>query len=318
MLAIRDEADIIDETIEHLLTWVDALHVFDTGSTDDTWDRVRAWAGRDGRVKPFMQREICYGPHVYARIFDAVRGGFEHGDWIARLDGDEIYHVAPPRFIAERVGPHEGLVFVQDYQFVLTHGDLAEFEAGANPARWSAPIQERCRRYVIEPVVEPRLFRYRPSMRWAPDQSVPWGPGHRAVARIPVRHYRWRSPRQMEERCRLRIATLAVSPHGVHWGKDWREWLWDDADPRLRVWGEGGEDGGDLHPHQDTNHLEPPLIRAAKGLYYRSGLVTLRDRTRPGWCEPVLPDPPRVEPLPGADAHKETDACRPASSSMVL
>ena len=38
LLPVRDEADIIGQSLRHMLTWVDAIYVFDNGSVDDTWE----------------------------------------------------------------------------------------------------------------------------------------------------------------------------------------------------------------------------------------------------------------------------------------
>ena len=51
LLPVRDEADIIGQCLRHLLTWADAVHVFDTGSVDDTWEIVGDLASRDERVR---------------------------------------------------------------------------------------------------------------------------------------------------------------------------------------------------------------------------------------------------------------------------
>ena len=58
IMVLRDEGDIIAHTLTHLLTWVDSLHVLDTGSTDDTWDIVNDFARRDSRVRPVGRDDL--------------------------------------------------------------------------------------------------------------------------------------------------------------------------------------------------------------------------------------------------------------------
>ena len=51
LLPVRDEADIVGQCLRQLLTWADAVYVFDTGSVDDTWEIVRDLASGDDRVR---------------------------------------------------------------------------------------------------------------------------------------------------------------------------------------------------------------------------------------------------------------------------
>ena len=47
LLPVRDEADIVDQSLQKILAWADAIYVFDTGSVDNTWEIVQDFAGRD-------------------------------------------------------------------------------------------------------------------------------------------------------------------------------------------------------------------------------------------------------------------------------
>src|SRR5262245_14295520 len=120
IMVVRDEGDVIGQVLGHLLTWLDSVYIYDTGSTDRTWDIVRGAAARDKRVNALESSARSYHNGLRAMVFDRVRGAFAEGDWIARLDGDEVYHVPPPRFVRERVGPHEGRIFAQMFDFVIS------------------------------------------------------------------------------------------------------------------------------------------------------------------------------------------------------
>lgn len=278
ILVLRDEADILPQTLAHLLTWVDSLHIFDTGSTDGTWETVREWAARDSRINPLGREEVRFHNGLRGMVFNRVRAGFEPGDWVARLDADELYHIPPPEFIRERVRPCEGRVFGQHYDFLITRAEAAAWEERPETPRERArPIEERRTRYLVQDFPEPRLFRYRRMMRWdardRPDSYVPRRGGLIARARIPIRHYRWRDPEQAARRCALRSAAKAAgAPVGPHWKTaDWRDWLANDEDPRVLSW----SPGRDLPDPGLTNHL--PRGTLARELVYRTGLVHLLD-----------------------------------------
>jgi len=62
LLPVRDEADIVGQSLRHLLTWADAVYVFDTGSVDETWEIVQDFAGKDRRVIPLKKDAVLYLP----------------------------------------------------------------------------------------------------------------------------------------------------------------------------------------------------------------------------------------------------------------
>src|SRR5262245_52286802 len=154
IMVVRDEGDLIAQTLDHLLTRLDAIYIYDTGSTDGTWDIVRGFgarAGRDSGVIPLRRDEVPYDNGLRAMVFDEVRPRFSDGDWIARLDADEFYHVPPRRFIDERISPGEGRIFAQMYDFVLTRPEVRDWEEGRETlADRARPIEERRRKYLIQ------------------------------------------------------------------------------------------------------------------------------------------------------------------------
>lgn len=281
LLVCRDEADIIAEVLTHALVWCDEIHILDTGSTDCTWDIVNDLAKREPRIIPFEQRSVIFDLCLRGWMFDKLRPRFQPGDWLAFLDADEIYHTDPRTFVHNYVRPHEGRIITQMYEFMFTEKELIAWESGRETlADRTRPVVDRRRWFVMDPVPEPRFYRYRNGLKWGPGHTNPFNPGLPALHRIPVRHYRWRDPPQMQARCALRDATRKVSEHGLHWNRtNWRDWVIPMHDPRLQLW-----DGSSGLPYRnDTNHLGSPLKRIAQSALYRSGLPQLLDPFRPGF-----------------------------------
>lgn len=288
-MLVRDEADILPEVLSHLLEWCDAIHVYDTGSSDGSWEIVHDLAGRDRRVKPFLRENIVSDLSLRGRIFEAVSHTFRRGDWLLRADADEFFATPPPGWLAERVRPCEGRVCTQQYEFVFTRADMAAWDRGEQTlADRARPIASRRPRFYVEPLAELRFCRYRRGMRWGQGHNLPFNPGHIARARIGVRHYRWRDPVQMAQRCRLRSTCAKLSHHGPHWASaDWRQWIFDDADPRLHTW----TPGQPLPPREGREHLGPWLRRAAQRAFYATLLPGLLDRRRTTWSQGPSPIP---------------------------
>ena len=211
LLPVRDEADIIGECLQHLLTWADAIYVFDTGSVDETWEIVGDLASGDDRVR-LLGKDAVYFSETRLRgwMFHRARRHMAEGDWFLRVDADEFHHIPPPEFVRTRLRRHETIVFHQYYDFRLTAAEVRAWETGKETLDDRArPIAERRRWFTVSPYSEPRLCRYRTTMRWPPTVSFPYNAGYRARARLPIRHYPHRDPVQLERRCRLRAAMMA-------------------------------------------------------------------------------------------------------------
>ena len=202
LMLLRDEIDIIVQNLTHLLSWIDSLYILDMGSVDGTWEIVQDFARKDARIVPFFSEPIVYDDNLRSMIFNQYREKFDAGDWVMKIDADEFYHVAPPRFVAERLRPLDTAVHLQWYFFRLTTQESQDYETGKVDVEEDRkrPIEDRRRHYKISTYAEPRMFRYRRSMRWPHNASFPFNAGFVARERIPIRHYPHRDPRQMERR----------------------------------------------------------------------------------------------------------------------
>ena len=232
LMLLRDEEDVIAETLTHLLTWIDVLHVYDLGSTDQTWEIVQHFAARDTRIQPFKHLPTVYHDGLRCVLFDRFRSGFENGDWILKIDGDEFYPIPPPQFVKERLQPDEGLVHLQWYFFRLTTDETAAYESGSIPINEDRKrsIIDRRRYYKVSQYSEPRMFRYRPTMQWPSTTHWPYNAGLLARERIPVLHYPHRDPIQLSRRFALRSAMMRRNAAaGGHWKtNDWHGELVDN------------------------------------------------------------------------------------------
>jgi hypothetical protein len=313
LMVIRDEDDIIAESLPLLLDWIDHVYVLDMGSTDSTWEIVNDLALRDSRIVPFKSCPYRFDDSIRGYIFDAFRSRFRDGDWVVRTDADEIYHVNPRNFLKEQVRPYEACVYLAWYYFRLTTREVDDYETGTLSLAEDRlrPITERRRYYKIPDYTEPRMFRYRDTMKWPSSRTIPFNAGCPARERIPIRHYPHRDPEQMRKRYRLRSAMMKMDAGaGPHWKLD--EWQKDvielnaaSGSARERTAAaEGlaaaeGHTAGSLHLWQSNTEL--PLLRGQTHLpgwpkyalqrHLLPHLVRWMDARRPGWLssrEPLL------------------------------
>ncbi len=295
LLPVRDEADIIGQSLRHLLTWADAIYVFDTGSVDDTWEIVQDFAGKERRVIPLKKDAVLFSdPGIRGWMFHQARKNMREGYWFLRVDADEFHHIPPPEFVKTRLCRHETIVWHQYYDFRLTASEVKAWEAGKETvADRQHPIEERRRWFTPSDYSEPRLCRYRETMEWPASRSQPYNAGYVASERLPIRHYPHRDPEQLRRRCQLRAIMMAnchhwTQPESHHWSEgDWRKFITPDNLPELHRW----QPGTALLEFNFTSHLRPPHIRVVQRFVHTFCLPIL-DRTRAKWSD--ADHPPKI------------------------
>jgi len=280
LLVVRDEADIITQSVRYALTWADWIYAFDTGSTDGTWDILQEIASKDKRLVLYGRESIRIRNDLRAMLFERYRDQAASGNWFAIVDADEFYHIPPPVFVREWLRPEETAVCYQLYDFKLTKQECRRLRSlTAIEIERREPIEQRRRHYIPIVFAEPRLFQYRPTMRWVPSKT-PYNLGLIARERIPIRHYPNRDPLQMEARYRLRsqmrpYVGLSASPH---WITNWRDMLVNETDTGsgLEYW----KPKTPLPVYSRMNHIASPPKRMAQRVVH-SMLLPVLDRIRP-------------------------------------
>jgi glycosyltransferase involved in cell wall biosynthesis len=286
LLPVRDEADIIGQYLEQALTWADAIYVFDTGSVDNTWEIVRDFASRDKRIVPIRKESVYFSEtRLRSYMFHVVRQNMHNGDWFLRVDADEFHHIAPPEFVRNCMRKHETAAYHQYYDFRLLQSEVDAWNAGEETLTdRQRPIEDRRRHYTVSEYSEPRLCRYRETMQWPVTVSFPFNAGYVARERLPIRHYPYRDPVQLERRCKLRAIMMADEENRSNWSRpelhhwaecDWKKFITPDDLPGLKLWKSGTE----LPLVHETGHLKPSHIRVVQRFMHAFCLPML-DRLR--------------------------------------
>ena len=297
LLPIRDEADIIGQCLQHLMSWADHIYIFDTGSVDNTWEIVQEFASQDKRVIPIKKNPVYFSePRLRGYMFHVARQKMQDGDWFLRVDADEFHHIPPPRFVKSFLLSHETIVYHQYYDFQLTEAELKAWQEGKETINdRKVPIEERRRYFIPSYYSEPRLCKYRPSMKWPETVSFPYNAGFVAKERLPIRHYPHRDPVQLARRYKLRAIMMAdetnrknwTRPEQHHWSEsDWRKVVISNDNPELKYWNQREE----LPRYQFTNHLRPSHIRLVQR-FVHSFLLPVLDSQRSNFSPDVQPQP---------------------------
>ena len=187
---------------------------------------------------------------------------------------------------------HETIVWHQYYDFVLRKSEVNDWEMGRETLEDRArPIEERRQWFLPSRYSEPRLCRYRETMKWPSSCSFPINAGFVARKRLPIRHYPHRDPAQLNRRCLLRALMMTDPTHDggsfLHWNiGEWRKFVTPDATAGLTHW----QPGTPLPKYQFNNHLARPHKRIVQGFAHRF-LLPYLDARRPSWSETDYPQP---------------------------
>jgi glycosyltransferase involved in cell wall biosynthesis len=265
---VKNEADIIEETLEHAVTWCDHIIVDDNGSEDETWSIVQRMAAKYPQIIAWRSKAQPYGNKLRGEPFRAFRHRSNQGDWWTRLDSDERYIDDPRQFLAAVPVLHHVVVAAQ-FQYYFTDEDVDAWDAVESEEPLQ-PAHKRLHYYRCEHA-ETRFFRYRPQLQWPENASWPTHMGVVHPTPIRNRHLQYRSPDQMRLRWEVRRKAIAEGCGSFsHMQRldDWREWI-VPSDTCL--------DDRDANPWQiDYAKLprftEKPVHRLVKHFMHGSGL----------------------------------------------
>jgi glycosyltransferase involved in cell wall biosynthesis len=201
---VKNEADVIGQSLAAAAAWADAIYVFDNGSDDGTWEIVGDVAATHPNVMPSIQDATPYSQSLRRVLFERYRR--EPGDWWGFLDADEFYIDDPRQFLAA-VPERFGEVWNASFEYYFTDVDAARYDE--DPAAYAddVPVGDKCR-YFINNWSELRFFRDTEQVYWNEGHGSPDGLDPVYANRIRLKHYQYRSPQQIQRRIDSRREAL--------------------------------------------------------------------------------------------------------------
>jgi glycosyltransferase involved in cell wall biosynthesis len=228
-MLIRNEADIIVETLTEITRWgLDGIVVLDGGSDDGTIELIEGFDGGvvDLTVSPDPGGR--FADHRRQELLDLTR--LREPDWIISVDADEIYHTSPVDAIIAADAVDANVAWCDVPQFWLTLDDIRN---GLLLEDESVSVQAR-RRWYSWGHTGVFIWRDHPSHYYPKDiqkrtpefEGVPdyrcWQvPG---PVRPICKHYPFRSLRQAMSRMEERLARGGTK----YFGKYELDWLIDE------------------------------------------------------------------------------------------
>lgn len=215
-MLVRDEADIIERSVRHLLSHVDAVFVMDNRSTDGTHEILHELAAEYAQLRVKHDDEIGY--YQSAKMTSAAREIRERFSfsWVVPCDADELWY-----------GP--GGMRVGDYLDSLSP-DVQVAEADLYnylPVCWLPPadpfteIQWRQAAPGALPKIACRLAYGLQIL--AGNHNARYGSSRiNRVRGLTVRHFSWRTPEQYVRKIRNGLEAYAATDLDPAYGAHWR------------------------------------------------------------------------------------------------
>lgn len=252
VMLVKDEADVIEATVRHLLTQVDYVIVADNLSTDGTRDVLKSIRDDVGERRMLVRDDDEPGYYQARKTTALAQIAYEAGfEWVVPCDADEVWHSAFGRLgdvLTQHSESGYDVVTAEMYDHVPTSKDDPDDANPTTRIRW-----RRERRGALPKVA----CRLRPDLQIGMGNHVAsytdtqhvlvreWG--------VTIRHFPYRSPEQFVRKAVNGLAAYEAAPdvgdeYGGHWRAygqmvrdhgeqaaiDWyHAWFYSDAPPAL-------------------------------------------------------------------------------------
>lgn len=240
---VKDECDILAETVSHALKWADTVVIADNGSIDGTAQLIEELA-KNSKVISLSGYDVPFRNILRTKMYHEIKRIASPGDWWCRLDADEMYIDDPRKFIFS-LPEYIDTVWSSHFDYYFTDHELLEYENDPN-AFLSLPIRKRFR-YYLNAGSEPRFVKHKYPFVW--NWAWPTYRFFSSAKRIRLAQYQYRSPEQITSRMRNRLLAHHQSG-GFSFTHELKRGMNDENDFMLRVKSTDGldyDDGGPLH-----------------------------------------------------------------------
>jgi hypothetical protein len=224
---VKNESDIIVQTLVAAAAWSDFIYIYDNGSTDGTWEKIVDLSRTVPQIAALRQDDMPYSKGLWLEPFNSLRTRSSAGDWWCKLDADEIYIDSPRQFLANVPEPFD-VVWTASFQYYLTEIDIARFRQDPGFYADDVPVGQKCR-YYCNNWSEIRFFRYSAKLQTGRGRHYPYPLTRAFPRRIRLKHFQYRSPQQIERRLATRRSAMNRGCFVHETRANWTRWILKDT-----------------------------------------------------------------------------------------
>jgi glycosyltransferase involved in cell wall biosynthesis len=259
---VKNEEDIIADSVTHAADFCDRVFVVDNASTDRTWDIVREL--KLNNLVPVCSKDFVFRDYLRLRFMETRKEELGLDNWWYIFDADEFLLEEPFEAIAQAEGEGADCIAIGMVNFYLTKDEVRNLQESEREETW------RDRKYYL--LYESGKIEFIKNTRYLDYGAydiIPLGLTKECSRRLPIKHYPYRSLTQLEKRVSTRYGNPEFESECKR-GTDLERYLIDPAAfPQLRYLDE--EKGLDLTSGFD--HIVP---RIGESLRDRAREVTIR------------------------------------------
>lgn len=199
---VKNEGDVIEETLLNAKQFCHRIYVFDNGSDDGTWETVQRLANTYEEIEVAFHSYEEFKNQLRNRVYNKYNHLYSDKDWWYILDADEMLTEDPKPRLEKAAKKGKDAMHVWQAQFYFTDKDQEKYHM----EDLSQPTTERRRYYRIN-WREVRFFTNNPNEKWSENITgrIPPHCGKFYQDSPICRHYAQRTPEQIIARNQMRI-----------------------------------------------------------------------------------------------------------------
>jgi len=215
MLAVFNNADFIEEVIEHYLSQGLELVILDDGSTDGTYEICKKYSNRNDVELLQVKHDEWEHTTIFKILYDMAL--LKSPDWVIRPDSDEILESG-----MNGMPLKDAIIKIDSEGYNIIQFDWFEFFITDNDDESKPKVKDRMKYYSWQYDFLYRAWKVIPGIKaelgWG---HIPVFPKHQKYKICPqkfvARHYRFRSVEQANQKITTIISRVKDATEGKHY-----------------------------------------------------------------------------------------------------
>lgn len=224
---VKNEDDIIADSVTHAAQVCDKVFVIDNASTDRSWEIVNGL--HLDNVVPVCSKDFVYRDHLYLSFMKTKKEELGVDNWWYIFGADEFIAEDPLPVIMQAEEEGADCIAVERINFLITKDEVRDAVQSGRLETW------RDRKYYV--LYDSGEVRFCKNTRFADYgicDNVPFGLMKECSRRLLMKHYPYRSLSQLKKRVYTRYGNPEFESEGRR-GTDLERYVIDPATvPQLR------------------------------------------------------------------------------------